>query len=288
MRGFAESSCAVSLVNAIPTGIGAALAISTRITVEAEVKRDPGVDVEYMGVNPGDEALVEAAACVIGERTGWRGGWKVRIRSELPPRRGLKTSSAAANSLAAAMMEAAGMEPSWMDILDYGIEAARRAGITVTGALDDAAASLLGGLAVTDNRRGTILDHRHLSLKDVVVILAISMEEIPKGDIDRGRFMLLAPAAEVALRLVGSGKYAEAMTLNGMLVTSALHLDMKPVMDSLKAGALAAGVTGTGPSLAALTRKCDVDTVVAALKGYFQDIRVYNMENRPGVWYAEV
>ena len=282
MRAWAEANHAVTVVNAIPTGVGAALAVSLRLRVAAEPSDE--LAVEYAGVDPGDSRLVEEAARLVRGITGWDGWWRLLIESRAPPRRGLKTSSAAANALVAAMMLAVGREPSRNDVLALGVEAAKRAGVTVTGALDDAGASLLGGLVVADNTRGRLLERKEVEAGDVVVLVSVPDYEIPKTSVDKRALRALAPVSKRALRLLlEEGRIWDAMTLNGILVAAALRIDDSVVVDALEAGALAAGVTGTGPAIAAVAPREYADRVAAALDSYGKVMRL-DVENRPGSW----
>jgi len=185
MRARAEVNGAISVLNAAATGFGAAIAISAKVSAEAEPS-SAGIDVSFDGVDPGDTRLVEAAAGVISEELGWRGGWRLRVTSNLPPRKGLKTSSAVSNALIASMCLALGSEPNPTDVLRMGVLASRRAHVTVTGALDDAAASLLGGFVEADNDAGVIEVHRQVPSEGVDVIIGIPGDEIDKSGVVEG------------------------------------------------------------------------------------------------------
>jgi shikimate kinase len=51
------------------------------------------------------------------------------------------------------------------------------------------------------------------------------------------------------------------MKLNGLLTTSALSGDYEPLLASIRSGALAASISGNGPSVAAVTYKEHVDDI---------------------------
>ena len=69
----------------------------------------------------------------------------------------LKSSSTAANAAVLATLDAMGEEMDLIEAAKIGVAAAREAGETITGALDDALASMLGGAVVTDNRNMKLL-----------------------------------------------------------------------------------------------------------------------------------
>ena len=278
---------AISVLNAAATGLGAAIAISARVLTWAEPAED-GLDVRFEGVDPGDRRLVDAVASVVSEELGWRGGWRLTIRSELPPRRGLKTSSAVSNALVASMCTALGSSPSPQDVLRMGVLASRLAGVTVTGALDDAGASLLGGFVLADNDSGSIRIHREVDAGGLAVLVGVPAGELEKSSISRDAFAPLAPVAERARDLALEGRYWDAMTINGLMVSAALRLDSSPAAEAIRAGALGAGVTGMGPAIAAVAPEDAWERVAAALGRAGLRVMKYRVENRPGVWVAEV
>ena len=69
------------------------------------------------------------------------------------------------------------------------------------------------------------------------------------------------------------------MTLNGLLHAAALNLPTRPIIDALSAGALGAGVTGTGPAIAAITAQEYVEPVSAALSKHGKNIVVKRVVN---------
>jgi shikimate kinase len=102
------------------------------------------------------EHCVELAVAEYGDAAGGSdgiSGGHVRTESEVPMAAGLKSSSAAANATVLAALDALGVadEVSREEACRLGVRAAREAGVTVTGAFDDASASMLGGVTVTDN-----------------------------------------------------------------------------------------------------------------------------------------
>jgi shikimate kinase len=123
------------------------------------------------------------------------------------------------------------------------------AGVTITGAFDDAAASMLGG-----GRR-----HRQPKARapqeggdGVEVLLLVPAEKIFSRETDVRRSRLLAPVADTIFDLALAGDYPRAMTLNGLVYCSALRLSSDPIFAALGGGAKGASLSGTGPAYAAL------------------------------------
>jgi len=287
MRARAEVNGAVSVVNAAATGFGAAIAISAKISVVAEPS-DEGIRVTFDGVDPGDTRLVEASAAVISEELGWTGGWSLRIISEVPPRRGLKTSSAVSSALVASMGTALGFELSADDVLRLGVLASKRAGVTLTGALDDAGASVLGGFVGADNDSGRIEVRREVDPGGLLVLVGIPEGELDKSSVRREAFRALAPVSSRAKELALEGRYWDAMTLNGLVVAAALGQDSAPAASAIRAGALGAGITGMGPAVAAVAPEAMAAEVSRALSAHGLRVSAHRIENSAGRWYAEV
>ncbi len=138
---------AITVVNAIASWKGAAISIDFEVRAEAE----PSSELE---VEPEDPLVREAALLALKEVGG--DGVRVRVDSEIPAGWGLKSSSAVANAVVLSVMALHGRKDLF-EALKISVKAARSAGVTITGALDDAAASMLGGFVMTDNSRDELL-----------------------------------------------------------------------------------------------------------------------------------
>ena len=182
------------------------------------------------------------------------------------------------------------MDPDWRTILDLSVRASKLARVTVTGAFDDASASLLGGLVVTDNTTNTILHRTHIPKHgNLTVLLLVPNEDLPKTKVDQRLFEPLKNVAKEILRLIVSGHYWEALTLNGIMVSAALNIRGDVATKLVREeGILAAGVTGMGPSIAVIANsKRGVEK--AERIALENNLSVYSasIENKPGKWWRE-
>jgi shikimate kinase len=132
-----------------------------------------------------------------------------------------------------------------------GIDSAFEAGVTITGALDDAAASLYGCGVVTDNLRRRVLKRFRVDPR-LKVLVYIPPAKFYTSKVKRAQLGPIREAVEVVHRMALKGKIFDALTLNGLLYSSALGHDPMPALEALAKGALAAGLTGTGPATVAL------------------------------------
>jgi len=177
----------------------------------------------------------------------------IRTRSEIPIARGMKSSSAASNAIVLATLDAIGGEMGDIAIIMTGVDASLRSGVSITGAMDDACASYLGGLHVTDNRRGQIL--KSLELEPMSAIFLIPEERRYSGKVDRELIHQYAPISEVAMDEALGGRHWRAMLLNGFAMAHAFRIDPTPIVVAMKNGAVSASVCGKGPSICAVSGK---------------------------------
>ena len=80
------------------------------------------------------------------------------------------------------------------------------------------------------------------------------------------RLASMRGAFGAAWQLARDGRYWEAMTINGLAAAAVLGSDPRLVPGLMERGALAASVSGNGPSVAAVARRPDMPAVVKFLK----------------------
>jgi len=266
LKGRGVAGGAITIINAIAAGKGCAVGVDLRTWAEVELVPGDGVEVELEGLAGEPTQLVEQCVLSVLERFSIGGGARVRTGSQIPVSRGLKSSSAAANAVILATLDALQVEMPALDVLRMNAEVSIGAGVSVTGAMDDAAASLLGGAVFTDNSAGTLLRRERFGLCDKVVI-SVPDRMIRKIGLPGERIALYRGLAEEAFRMAWDGEYAKAMTLNSLVYGAALGLDQEISIKALRAGAIASGISGTGPAVASLVRAGEAARVAQALGG---------------------
>ena len=261
----AKAACrgAATIVNAIATGRGAAFGITLEADVRLDVARgEGGVTVE--GTSEG-QGLVASCIQAVADRAAFGPvEGTAYVRSDIPISRGLKSSSAVTNAavLGASMALDADLQDE--DILCIAIDESIRAGVTVTGAFDDAAACFHGGVAVTDNDERRIL--RSLLIEDPLeVVVHVPNRRISKSDVTREMFAGHRSEFDEALRLALKGDYAEAMRLNSRLCSEILDVSNEVAESAMDSGAKAAGITGTGPATVILCRTDRAADIVGSI-----------------------
>ena len=250
MEGQAAAPAAGTVLNALATGTGSAFAIDEYVTATVSLSEEPGVTGEIAGVEDADTRLVEQCVERVVEEFGDRQGGTVRTESDVPPAAGLKSSSAAANATVVATLSAldAADAISREKAARIGVQAARDVGVTVTGAFDDASASMLGGVTVTDNERDELLARE---TRDWDVLVWTPPERAYSADADVERCRRVAPVADFVADLALDGDYERAMTINGFAFCGSLGFSAEPLVEGL-AGAAGVSLSGTGPSFTAV------------------------------------
>lgn len=273
----AQASCfgAGTIVNAIATGKGAAFGLGLRAnaTVVARPKND-GVRIHVPGGVDPDLALATARRVL--RRSRRKAGLEVTVDSEIPISRGLKSSSAVANAVALASCRALALDLEPMQIINLGVDAALEAGVTITGAFDDACASFFGVVAVTDNRARKLLRSDRL-MEDLVAVVQIPRRMITKPSLKDKDFSPIRADVDAAFRLALDGDYFHALEKNSAAYAKILEVDETPAIRARAAGAMAAGITGAGPAIIALTKPIYVDAVTKALAAEDAEVRAVSL-----------
>jgi shikimate kinase len=259
MEGQAVAPAAGTVLNALATGNGSAFAIDEYTTATVSLEREAEVEGSIGGVADGDTRLIERCVEYVTERFGGCEGGTVRTDSDVPMASGLKSSSAAANATVLATLDALGVaeEISRDEAARIGVEAARDVGVTVTGAFDDASASMFGGLTVTDNTTDELL---HRETPSWGVLVWTPPERAYSVDADVGRCERIAPIADLVAEMALDGDFGRAMTVNGLAFCAALGFDPAPIVEAMPV-VKGVSLSGTGPSFTAIGDRESLETL---------------------------
>jgi shikimate kinase len=265
MIGRAACRGAATIVNAIATGKGAAFGITLETDAVVEISRGEG-EISLAESTEGGGLVVGCVRSVASKALGDPGvRGEVHVRSEIPISRGLKSSSAVSNAVVLAANRALGASLSDMDLVLTGIEESIKAGVTITGAFDDASACYFGGVVATDNRTFTIL-HRAKLDPDLNVLLHVPDRRISKASVKGLDFSPIRKDVEKAFELALRGEYLKAMELNSRAYSKVLDVSEEVAQDARRKGALAAGISGTGPATAIVCEPSAVGQIMGALE----------------------
>ena len=282
-----RSPASATVINAISTGKGSAFGIELYVTAEVTVMYNESVkSVEYICKSldhPNmDTRLMEESAkraydklnenplfnleniCIIVETT-----------SDIPPGSGLSSSSAASNSVVyatlLALIDECGLNRDAFnitdeDIINMAIDASLEVGVTKTGSYDDASASFYGGWKITDNYEREILHEYRVEYEKVLIYIPNKSLYTAKSDVNAMKS--ISSLVEIAFNKAIEKNIEDALTLNGFLYCAALDLDSQISMKAIKAGAKAAGLSGTGSAYTILANPEDMESIKDALRDY--------------------
>tara|TARA_Y100000782_G_scaffold14943_1_gene15450 strand:- start:313 stop:1167 length:855 start_codon:yes stop_codon:yes gene_type:complete len=255
---------AISIVNAIATGKGAALGISKKINVEMETSHGSNIVIESENKSMSSRLINKVIEKIVSKNELAKTKLKISLDTEIPTGYGLKSSSAI--STAVAMVCAKLFKPRMSDfeILNAGVKASIETKVSLTGAYDDACACYYGGFVVTDNRNKKIV-HSEKCLNRVSAVIFI-----PKSR-KRGNIRKLKASSDVfdkAWNLAKKSDYWNAMILNGLTTSTILSSEPKIIPKLLENGALGASVSGNGPSIAAIVK----NNAVSKIKNVFSSL----------------
>jgi len=248
---------AISIVNAIATGKGAALGISKKVNVEMETSYGKGVIIEVENKSMSSRLINRVIEKIVTKNELSKTKLKVSLDTEIPTGYGLKSSSAI--STAVAMTCAKLFKPNMNDteILNAGVKASIETKVSLTGAYDDACACYYGGFVVTDNyKKKLIRSEKCLNHVSAVIFIPKSRK---RGNVRK--LKTLSGDFEQAWNLAKKSDYWNAMNLNGIATSTILSSEPEIILKLIENGAIGASVSGNGPSIAAIVKNNSVPKI---------------------------
>lgn len=253
MTGTGESYGAVTVVNAMPCGIGSTIGVCLKTNAKFTAS---GIRREVMIENDPGESTHMAKICVSKTYDAIclpePKGWELTTSSEIPVSRGLKSSSSACNAIISAVLAENGIQMDKMDVIKLGVECARKAGVTVTGSFDDSCGCHIGGLVITDNINDQLILSKDIGEYDVII--HVPEQKIRKYNLPLEKLRTRAEEMMTVIETAKTDPFA-AMTMNGRIISEESDLDNSLAELALKHGALGAGISGSGPATAIVTEK---------------------------------
>ena len=254
-KGYGCAFGGATIINAIASWKGSAFATELKTYAEVCLNLPFSSKIIQGSVFESpktDTTLIEYCVEAVFEHFDYMGTASVLTKSAVPTASGLKSSSAAANAVILATLDALGETMDPTAIVKLGVAAAKKAGVTITGAYDDACASFFGGVVLTDNQSLSLLKREEFDY-DVLILNPNTKSFSSQTNVSRS--ILMKDLVDIAFKAAMDGDYKKAMKLNGILYCSALGFNPEPAIACMEIGQyfnIAAGLSGTGPSFAAL------------------------------------
>ena len=261
---------AVTVVSAFSSGKGVTFGIDIPCKVSAELRTRKAncPEISVKGQNIDSQGLVTTSvqrtmkylrATLPSDKS-----ILLTINSKIPTAVGLKSSSAVSVAVTKAIFELftqGNLKPSKnLEILRISCEASIQSGASLTGAFDDAAACLLGGLVFSDNLKFKLLRHVSLNPKigSIVKILVPNDRNKLTSSLSLETYRKFREQSLEAIEFAQRGVIVQAMLLNSIIHAVIHHYSMQPIVSSIMEGASASGITGKGPAIAAI---CSSDKI---------------------------
>jgi shikimate kinase len=278
MIGKGVSYGALSVINAISTGKGAAFGIDLKTEATVQLIPEPEFSVEIEGNPAEDTTLARFSVEEILQRYPGSGmnGAVIRTTSNIPISKGLKSSSSAANAIISATTAALGVRIDPLEIGRIGATAAMKAGVSITGAFDDACACQLGGLVFTNNMERELLLRRPMPAGYTAVIHIPSFQ-IRKSAFPMEKMRDMRDMVSAAYDMAIEGDVFSAMYVNGRCTCEAIGITSEIADKALSCGAAAAGLSGTGPATGILVPAGGLDEFLDRFGR--EDILIANIRN---------
>jgi shikimate kinase len=248
------------------TGQGAAVGIDLYTKAKVTLTREPGRIVCHNLSDPHEDPLLaHTVVNMIFRRFNVHRtyGAVVETASKIPVAVGLKSSSAASNAIVLATLDALDRRVSDLHAVRLGVEASLEAGVTITGAFDDACACFFGGIFVTNNRTLRVVKQFKPPQNLIVLIYVPKTKQYTKN-VDVSRLQKVKPLIDLAFLEALKGNYWPALTINGLTCAEAFGQDTTPIKDAMSSGAVASGLTGKGPAIVAIVKKSSLKPVLNA------------------------
>ena len=276
MRGVGTTSGAVTVVNALPTGIGCAVAVSLPVRAEIELRPSADLTIQRIQLDRGSDTPLVRETLGVGLSRFAPGGvfsGELRIESQVPVGKGLKSSSAVGGAVLRAIASAFRQSRSPEELARLAADVAQQIGLSATGAYDDCLAALRGGVALSDNSNRRSLRSPAFDTTLEVALWIPTGTHAPSSGW-KERFQKEVETGRAAAEAARGGHWVEAMTLNTELVERVMGYDYRELRSALlRQGATMCGVSGMGPALAAFVPIEKIEAVMSSFPESRGEIR---------------
>ncbi len=199
-------------------------------------------------------------------------GWEVV--SDVPIGQGMKSSSALACAAIRALDKASWTGLSDFEIVDLAVEAQIKSGCSITGSMDDTWAAISPGWKVVDPSvpsSESILFEGEL---ETGLTVMIGLRGRRKTTPEKEAFSRNSQIFDRAFASLINGSILDALSSNGMAVASSTN-DFEALRVSnlmIASGALAAGISGSGPAMAIVCFEQDKEFLESQLRQFCEQV----------------
>ena len=260
---------AVSILHALGTGKGCSTPVKLRTLVN--IHDEPRTVL-------GDEHDLLSHVSSIWRKNGFPlpsvFGWE--IVSDVPVGQGMKSSSALACAALRALDKASWTGLSDFEIVDLAVEAQIRSGCSITGSMDDTWAAMSPGWKVVDPSVPSIESILFEGELETGLTVMIGLRGRRKIIPDEEAFSRNSQIFDRAFASLINGSILDALSSNGMAVATSTD-DFEALRISnlmIASGALAAGISGSGPAIAIVCYEQDKEFLESQLKQFCEQVLI--------------
>ncbi|MEM2726682.1 MAG: shikimate kinase [Archaeoglobaceae archaeon] len=247
-----KAYAAGTILNALATGVGCAFGIDLKTTAKVKIDSENALIVNGEDRNP---AILEKILSQFDIKA------RVVLKSSIPEKSGLGSSSAFINSVLCAIMKR--KEDLFAhEILRLNAQMSLKAGISYTGAFDDASASLLSGIVVSDNYKMKLYSWTPFTNKTAILI-----PEFKRGKVDWDKIKSNGDRLKHALENLKKLKFCEVMFENTKFYCEMIGYPIE-IAERLWKERIFCGLSGNGPAFVAIGSSDDISTAKEIWKEY--------------------
>ena len=256
----AESNAAISILHAVGLETGCSVGINLKASVKL-VSEPQKIDSDYHGLFQSIEIVWKENGFPLPEKYGWQ------VSSEIPIGQGLKSSSAISCAAIKALNQATWAGLNDTEIVNLAVSSQRKSGCTITGSLDDTWASISSGWKLVDPNKpaqeSILLEGK---IEDEIIIFLI-LRGRRKKEVNIDNFKKQSRFFERALNSLSNDSIFQAISTNGMAVAAATDDDeaVRICNKLIARGAIAAGITGSGPAISVISFVQDSEVIRQSL-----------------------
>ena len=270
----AESNAAISILHAVGLDKGCSIGINLKATVKL-VSEPQKIDDDFHELFQSIEMVWKENGFPLPEKYGWQ------VSSEIPIGQGLKSSSAISCAAIKALNQATWTGLNDSEIVNLAVSSQRKCGCTITGSLDDTWASMSSGWKLVDPNKSAqesiLLEG---NIEEEIIIFLILRGRRTK-EIKISNFKEQSRFFERALDSLSNDSIFQAISTNGMAVAAATEDDeaVRICNKLIASGAIAAGITGSGPAISVISFVQDSGIIRQLLNDLRYDIVETNFFN---------
>ncbi len=271
-----KSGSAITILNAIKSDKGAAIGVHADIGIEI-INSD---SLEY--ITDTDDRLLKQCVELFDKKYNLNTRCKIRSFSSIPASRGMKTSSSISSSLIAALAEYHSINMYNDEIIALGAQASVDAGVSITGAIDDAYAAFLGGVSYTNTAKRSLISHSKIPdyLIDKHVIMMIPVGKNEKKDILEKLDNIDRSLTDKAIESMEHTDIISAMRLNTMAYAPFL-LEKPDIIDEIYSDlGLEIYLNGAGPSLFGIVSDNKIVSISERIKNSYNEFELVKTKFR--------